>query len=129
MEELFLLKYAIFALSFVNKLDSKLDRKFYAFFSLEFQSTWNTYVYMLESIHHNSQSNEDFIDMMFPAERFNNNNVYDKFLDSLFVTYLADNSCLVMETNRFYLPPMNRGIDMVKVISTKHEKSYFVFTD
>ena len=115
MEEVFLLKYAVFALSFINKLDSKLDQQFYLSFSLEFQqdNNWSYYVYLLEAIHNKGQ--EEWLEMAIPPEQFNQNNVYDLFLDSLFDAYLADNGSLVKETISFYLLPMERGIDLIQV--------------
>lgn len=118
MEELFLLKYAIFALSFINKLDTKLDRSFYVTFSMEMQSgNWGTHIFMLEQIYTRRMAkNPKDEDMQFaetfPPAAFDAFNVYYKSLDSLFDTYLADNSSLVYENIFFNLLPSSQRVDL-----------------
>lgn len=114
LEELFLLKYAIFALSFLNKLDAKLDRRFYIDFSMDFQRQMDSFIFLLNRSHKLRQCDPSMkLPAMFPPTFFEN--VYETTLDSLFETFLTDNSCLVEETTKFYLLPLENQVDLVKV--------------
>ena len=123
LEEIFLLKYAIFALSFINKLDSKLDRKFYWSFWIELsQRNLNAYLYMLEDIHRQRQSPDydqnDTCKQLFPPDLVEHS-VYHKSLDSLFDTYLANHSSLVTESIKFNVLPLPKRTSLINVSFTQ----------
>lgn len=99
LEEIFLLKYAIFSLTFLNKLNSNLDRKFYQHLinEIEYQS----------SIHLEKD--------LLINNLFSNENIYRKKLEDLFVSCLVDNTNLAHETIQFNLLKSNLNVDLKKV--------------
>lgn len=117
LEEIFLLKYAVFALSFLNKLDTSLDRTFYHHFLLDFEQNQKFYHYTLKQIHVERQRGKGDSGMSmstFPLN-FSTENVYQKSLVSLFDACLGRNVNLAHETARFNLLPANVKIDLKKV--------------
>lgn len=112
MEELILIKYAVFALSFIDKIDIKMDRKFYTAsnFTTKYLQNWQGIV----SLYDRQQAGENLSsDYLFqPNGLFSD---YENCLEELFKSYLLDNNFLTSETISFFLPPMDNRIDLLSV--------------
>lgn len=112
MEELFLIKYAVFALSFIDKIDIKMDRKFYTAsnFSDKYLQNWQA----IASIYERQQAGENWSsELLFqPNGMFAD---YEAFLRELFNSYLLDNNFLTVESISFFLPPMDNRMDLLAV--------------
>ena len=119
LEELFLTKYAVFALSFLNRIDTKLDRRFYLDVSMKMLGNWSDHLAKFAALErHGWRQWTGSEDQLAAGSPFLPNDVvsdYETALEVLFNSYLLDNSFLVTETISFYLPPMENRINILEV--------------
>lgn len=114
LEELFLMKFAVFALSFIDKLDTKSDRLFYLDFSIKFERRRAGNILLFQLMHQRHQRGESIAsrDLFTPNGMYS---AYETSLDVLFNSYLLDNNYLTKETISVFLPPMDNRIDILAV--------------
>ena len=117
LEEIFLLKYAVFSLKFLNKLDSKLDREFYSQLLSDFKQNQKYYQYLLKDIQMQNTSKSIERKSMSSFSLLNNSTeaVYQNRLDKVFQSCLTNSSILAHETAKFNLLPINIKVDLAKV--------------